>query len=64
MFGNTSVVDFGAGLGPYGRCFLRRKENIFKLKDKEKSEKVNSIFLSYIGEHINTSKVIYSWDGK
>ena len=64
IFGKTSVVDFGAGLGPYGRCLLKRKDQVFFLKDLEKSTKLNDLFLSEMGEEINKSQVIYSWDGK
>lgn len=27
LFGYSSVADFGAGLGHYGRCFLRHNED-------------------------------------
>ena len=37
---NSSILDLGAGLGNYGRYFLRKKEAIFPSKFREKEEEV------------------------
>ena len=64
LIGNSSLGDFGAGIGPYGRCFLRREEPVFTLSTEMKTQKMNQDFLEVMGDHIKTPKIIYSWDGE
>ncbi|KAK2714218.1 uncharacterized protein LOC136040163 [Artemia franciscana] len=60
IFKNSSVLDLGAGLGHYGRYFLRKREYIFedKFRDIEKS-----IFFDRIEDIINTPKRILHYEG-
>lgn len=66
LFGaNTSVGDFGAGLGHYGRCFYRISTNVVHSNKKsEKDDLINS-YKSKM-EAANLSKkpqVIRTWKG-
>ncbi|CAL4093787.1 unnamed protein product, partial [Meganyctiphanes norvegica] len=63
LFGNSSVVDMGAGLGHYGKCFLRMKDPIFTVKPNEKTVKLHHSYLSMMQDLFKKPKVIKSWDG-
>ncbi|XP_069195069.1 uncharacterized protein [Procambarus clarkii] len=65
LFGNTTVADLGAGLGHYGRCFLRRSEGILNHPNKVEIENINKDYLHQMaraGLH-GTPQVIKSWHG-
>lgn len=63
LFGNSSVVDLGAGLGHYGKCFLRIKEPIFTSKLNQKTEKLHRSYLTMMRDLLHQPQVIKSWDG-
>ncbi|XP_076061481.1 uncharacterized protein LOC143037242 isoform X2 [Oratosquilla oratoria] len=50
IFGDATVGDFGAGLGHYGRCFLRNKENVIVHKNKEEAKILNDEFIRKMTE--------------
>nr|XP_045598255.1 uncharacterized protein LOC123758114 isoform X1 [Procambarus clarkii] len=65
LFGNTTVADLGAGLGHYGRCFLRRSEGILNHPNKVEIENINKDYTNLM-KHAGlsgTPQVINSWNG-
>ncbi|CAL4114079.1 unnamed protein product, partial [Meganyctiphanes norvegica] len=65
LFGNATVVDFGAGLGHYGRCLLRIKDNVVQSDNPmEMSFLMNQHEAAMMDSNlINKSRVIKSWTG-
>ncbi|XP_065568711.1 uncharacterized protein LOC136032329 [Artemia franciscana] len=57
---NGSILDLGAGLGNYGRYFLRKKEAIFPSKFREKEEEV---FFSKVPHVINAPQIVSHYEG-
>ncbi|CAL4095157.1 unnamed protein product, partial [Meganyctiphanes norvegica] len=65
LFGYATVVDFGAGLGMYGRCLLRIKENVIISDNPKEMRHLNKsykAFMEYAGLY-DKPKVIKSWKG-
>ncbi|XP_076061615.1 uncharacterized protein LOC143037362 [Oratosquilla oratoria] len=66
IFGDATVGDFGAGLGHYGRCFLRKRENVIVHKNKEEAKFLNDEFIrkmTVVGL-LNKPQVIRSYEGQ
>ncbi|XP_069195056.1 uncharacterized protein [Procambarus clarkii] len=65
LFGNTTVADLGAGLGHYGRCFLRRSEGILNHPNKVEIENINKDYTNLMKNAglSGTPQVIKSWNG-
>lgn len=65
LFGSSTVADLGAGLGHYGRCFLRNTEGILVHPNTEDIDYINKEYHNKMEEAgLNgTSQVIKSWNG-
>ncbi|CAL4114078.1 unnamed protein product [Meganyctiphanes norvegica] len=65
LFGHATVVDFGAGLGHYGRCMLRIKDNVVQSDNPmEMSFLMNEYEAAMMDSKlINKPRVIKSWTG-
>ena len=68
LVGNSSIADFGAGIGYYGMCFLRRKTSPFRL-EKTLSELHFQKFMKQVGNsngglNLDTPQEVYSWHGE
>nr|XP_053654821.1 uncharacterized protein LOC128703960 [Cherax quadricarinatus] len=64
LFGSSTVADLGAGLGHYGRCFLRNTEGILVHPNTKDIDYINKEYLNKMEEAgLNgTSQVIKSWN--
>ncbi|XP_018017001.1 uncharacterized protein LOC108673650 [Hyalella azteca] len=62
LVGNASVADFGAGLGKYGMCLLRKNQTNFQLSEKQKKEYIADMQAT-LQSIKKTPKVVYSWHG-
>ncbi|CAL4114077.1 unnamed protein product, partial [Meganyctiphanes norvegica] len=65
LFGHATVVDFGAGLGHYGRCLQRIKENVVHSDDPKEMRYLSTIYKQAM--EVSTlyarPRVIKSWKG-
>nr|XP_053654822.1 uncharacterized protein LOC128703961 [Cherax quadricarinatus] len=65
FFGRSSVADLGAGLGHYGRCFLRNTAGMLTHSNKEQLDDLNKDYLSQMNQAglLGAPQVIKSWNG-
>nr|XP_045604921.1 uncharacterized protein LOC123762454 [Procambarus clarkii] len=65
LFRESTVADLGAGLGHYGRCFLRKTEGILTHPNKVEIENINKEYLQLMSQAglSGTRQVIKSWNG-
>ncbi|XP_047740342.1 uncharacterized protein LOC108677820 [Hyalella azteca] len=62
LVGNVSIADFGAGLGKYGMCFLRKNQTEFRLDDKQRSQYIADLQTD-LNDIQNKPQIVYSWHG-
>ncbi|XP_047736464.1 uncharacterized protein LOC108676514 isoform X2 [Hyalella azteca] len=62
LVGNASVADFGAGLGKYGMCLLRKNQTDFRLDEKQKKQ-YNDDMKKAMKNLKHKPQIIYSWHG-
>ncbi|XP_047740580.1 uncharacterized protein LOC108677723 [Hyalella azteca] len=62
LVGNASIVDFGAGLGQYGMCFLRKSQAEYRLDDKQQKEYIADI-KNDLHDIQKKPQIVYSWHG-
>ncbi|XP_042865291.1 uncharacterized protein LOC122248930 isoform X2 [Penaeus japonicus] len=65
LFGHSSVADFGAGLGHYGRCFLRHSDNLIQHENRVEQLRMSTSYKSEMLKAglLNTPQVVKSWHG-
>ncbi|XP_027209565.2 uncharacterized protein [Penaeus vannamei] len=65
LFGYSSVGDFGAGLGHYGRCFLRHHENLIQHENRVEQLRMSTTYKSEMRKAglLKAPQVIKSWNG-
>ncbi|XP_045598254.1 uncharacterized protein [Procambarus clarkii] len=65
LFGYSTVADLGAGLGHYGRCFLRMTEGILTHPNLGEVEVINNAYKHHMREAglLDVPRVIKSWNG-
>ncbi|XP_042858290.1 uncharacterized protein LOC122244448 [Penaeus japonicus] len=65
LFGYASVADFGAGLGHYGRCFLRHSDNLIQHENRVEQLRMSTSYKSEMLKAglLNTPQVVKSWHG-
>jgi hypothetical protein len=62
LVGNASVADFGAGLGKYGMCLLRKNQTDFRVDEKQKKQ-YNDDMKSTLKSLKDKPQVVASWHG-
>ncbi|XP_063589708.1 uncharacterized protein LOC134766710 [Penaeus indicus] len=65
LFGYSTVADFGAGLGHYGRCFLRRHDNLIQHENRVEQLRMKTSYKSEMLKAglLDAPQVIKSWNG-
>lgn len=65
LFGNATVADLGAGLGHYGRCFLRQRANMITKGNKKEINFMDVKYEEKMKEAglLGSAQVIKSWHG-
>ncbi|XP_018019114.1 uncharacterized protein LOC108675603 [Hyalella azteca] len=63
LVGNSSIVDFGAGLGKYGMCFLRKSQAEYRLNDKQQKQKYITDINNDFHDIQKKPQIVYSWHG-
>ncbi|XP_047481144.1 uncharacterized protein LOC125033652 [Penaeus chinensis] len=65
LFGYSSVADFGAGLGHYGRCLLRHHDNLIQHENRVEQLRMKTSYKSEMLKAglLNAPQVIKSWNG-
>ncbi|XP_037781251.1 uncharacterized protein LOC119577769 [Penaeus monodon] len=65
LFGYSSVADFGAGLGHYGRCFLRHRENLIQHENRVEQLRMKTSYKSEMLKVglLDAPQVVKSWNG-
>ena len=65
LFGKSTVLDLGAGLGHYGRCFYRLRHNVIDAREPNEKEYLwhNYWYEMSVGQLRNKKQVVKSWTG-